>query len=118
MRRVALACVVLVFGGCGSTDPAPQKPVENTTPTAHAPVPSTKERCAQLFDHLIDLEFAKAGAAARTHEEQDALASQKASIRESKQAEFLTTCIDKTPSARVDCALAATDLAAVERCDH
>jgi len=73
-------------------------------------------QCKQLLDHLVDLEFKKAGAGATTEQKGD-LAKQKAAVVEAKQAEFMSVCVDKTAKTRVVCALAATDLDAVAKCD-
>lgn len=74
-------------------------------------------QCKQLLDHLVDLEFKKAGAAATTDEQKSNLAKQKTAVAEAKQSEFLNVCTEKTAKARVSCALAATDLDAVTACD-
>ena len=74
-------------------------------------------QCKQLLDHLVDLEFKKAGAGASNDQQKGDLAKQKAAVVEAKQGEFMTVCVDKTAKARVECALAATDLEAVAKCD-
>jgi hypothetical protein len=74
-------------------------------------------QCKQLLDHLVDLEFKKAGANATTDQLKGDLAKQKTAVVEAKQAEFMTVCHDKTAKSRIDCALAATDLEAVAKCD-
>jgi hypothetical protein len=74
-------------------------------------------QCKQLLDHLVDLEFKKAGANATTDQQKGDMAKQKAAVVEAKQTEFMAVCIDKTAKARVECALAATDLDAVTTCD-
>lgn len=76
-------------------------------------------QCKQLLEHLIDLEFKKGGAASAPNEAMKAdLAKQKAAVLEAKSAEFMATCVDKTHRDRVECALAAGDLAAVQKCDE
>ena len=74
-------------------------------------------QCKQLLDHLVDLEFKKAGANATVDTQKADLEKQKKNVVENKQAEFMTVCVDKTAKARVECALAATDLEAVAKCD-
>jgi len=73
--------------------------------------------CKQLLDHLVDLEFKKAGASATTDQQKGELTKQKTAVAEAKQPEFMGVCVDKTAKSRVDCALAATDLEAVAKCD-
>jgi hypothetical protein len=80
------------------------------------PGPS-EDQCKQLLDHVIDLEFKKAGAAASTDQLKADLAKQKAAVVASTQAEFMATCTEKTAKVRIECALAATDLDAVAKCD-
>ena len=97
MNRVVLAALVLV-GGC-SKGPS-------------------EEQCKSLLDHLVELEFKKAGAAASTDAMRAELAKQKAAVSEAKAAEFVETCTKKTSKARVECALNATDLdTGVAKCD-
>jgi hypothetical protein len=74
-------------------------------------------QCKQLMDHLIDLEFKKAGVNATTEEQKGNLAKQRATVVEAKQADFMAVCVDKTARDRVECAIAATDLEAVAKCD-
>jgi hypothetical protein len=79
----------------------------------------SEEQCARLLDHLVDLELKRAGAATPPSDTLKAeLAKQKAAVVESKSAEFMATCRDKTHVDRVECALAATDLAGVAKCDE
>ncbi len=74
-------------------------------------------QCKQLLDHLVDLELKKAGAGATTDQQKGDLAKQKSAVVEAKQTEFMSVCVDKTAKTRVECALAATDLEAVAKCD-
>src|SRR5688572_28019787 len=74
-------------------------------------------QCKQLLDHLVDLEFKKAGAGATTEQAKADMAKQKAAVLEHKQAEFMGLCVDKTARTRVECAIAANDLEAVAKCD-
>jgi len=79
----------------------------------------SEDQCKQLLEHLIDLEFKKGGAATAENEAMKTdLAKQKAAVLESKSTEFMRTCVDKMHRDRVACALAAPDLAAVQKCDE
>ncbi len=79
----------------------------------------SEAQCKQLLEHLIDLEFKKGGATAAGSEAVKAeLAKQKTAVLEGKTPEFMTACVDKTHRDRVECALAATDLAGVQKCDE
>src|SRR5215475_9540632 len=74
----------------------------------------SEDQCKQLLDHLVDLEFKKAGATATS----DA-AKQKTAVSEAKAGEFMDTCMKKTSKTRVECALAAADLdTGVAKCDE
>lgn len=78
-------------------------------------------QCKQLLDHLVDLEFKKAGASATTDALKQALAKQKTQVTEAKSKEFLGTCRDKMSKKRVECALAANQLDGdngVAKCDE
>jgi hypothetical protein len=77
----------------------------------------SKDQCKQLLEHIVDLEFKKAGATATTDQMKTDLGKQKTTVIEGKQAEFMSVCLEKTAKARVECALAATDLEAVAKCD-
>lgn len=79
----------------------------------------SEDQCKQLLEHLIDLEFKQGGAATAPNEGMKAdFAKQKAAVMESKSPEFMSACVDKTHKDRVECALAAQDLAAVQKCDE
>lgn len=78
-------------------------------------------QCKQLLEHLIDLEFKKAGAAGAgtaTDAMKADITKQKAAVASAKSAEFVSVCVDKTAKSRVECALAANDLDAVAKCDE
>lgn len=77
------------------------------------------DQCKQLLEHLIDLEFKKGGAGTAANEGAKAdLAKQKAAVLENKSAEFMSACVERTHVERVECALAASDVAAVQKCDE
>ncbi|HWO23304.1 MAG TPA: hypothetical protein VNO30_31400 [Kofleriaceae bacterium] len=79
----------------------------------------SEDQCKQLLEHLIDLEFKKGGATGAGAESMKVdLAKQKAAVMEAKTAEFMVACTEKTHRDRVACALAATDLAGVQKCDE
>jgi hypothetical protein len=78
----------------------------------------SEDSCKQLLDHLIDLEFKKAGAGSGTEQMKVDVAKQKAAVAEAKSAEFLDVCVNKTAKQRVECANAAVDLEAVAKCDE
>ncbi|MGN6107840.1 MAG: hypothetical protein ACTHU0_22220 [Kofleriaceae bacterium] len=77
----------------------------------------SEDQCKKLLDHLVDLEFKKAGAGAAADAAKADLAKQKASVIEAKSPEFISTCVERTARDRVECALAATDLEGVAKCD-
>ncbi len=77
--------------------------------------------CKKLLDHLVDLEFKKAGAAATSDAMKAEIAKQKTAVTEAKSAEFLDTCKKKMSKQRVACALAANELEGdngVAKCDE
>jgi hypothetical protein len=78
----------------------------------------SEDQCKQLLEHLIDLEFKKGGAGPGNDAMKADLAKQKAAVLETKSAEFMSACVDKTHRDRVECALAASDLAGVQKCDE
>ena len=76
----------------------------------------SEDQCKQLLEHLVDLEFKKAGAASSDAVKAE-LAKQKQAVSEAKSVEFLEACAKKTAKGRVECALAAGDLDGVMKCD-
>ncbi|HEV7559172.1 MAG TPA: hypothetical protein VGO00_27045 [Kofleriaceae bacterium] len=79
----------------------------------------SEDQCKELLDHLVDLEFKKAGAAAATDVQKQEIARQKTSLVEAKTTEFMETCTQKTSRSRVECAIAASDLdTGVAKCDE
>ncbi|MFT3695435.1 MAG: hypothetical protein QM831_20035 [Kofleriaceae bacterium] len=81
----------------------------------------SKDQCKQLLDHLVDLEFKKSGAAATTDQAKQDIAKAKAAVIDARTNDFMDTCQNKMTKARVDCALAASDLdgeAGVGKCDE
>jgi hypothetical protein len=96
MKRCMLG-IVLLAAGCRNAPP--------------------EEQCQQLLDHLVDLEFKKAGAASSDASKAE-LAKQKQAVSEAKANEFLETCTKKTARSRIECALAAGDLDGVAKCDE
>ena len=81
----------------------------------------SEDQCKQLLDHLVDLEFKKAGAAATSDAMKQEIAKQKTAVTEAKRAEFVDTCTKKMAKSRVDCAMNATELDGdhgVAKCDE
>jgi hypothetical protein len=78
----------------------------------------SEEQCKQLLDHLVDLEFKKAGAAGANDTMKAEIAKQKEAVAAAKSVEFVDVCVNKTAKSRVECALAATDIDAVAKCDE
>jgi hypothetical protein len=77
--------------------------------------------CKKLLDHLVDLEFKKAGAAATSDAMKAEIAKQKTAVTEAKSTEFIDTCKKKMSKQRVSCALAANELEGdngVAKCDE
>ena len=68
------------------------------------------DECKRFLTHLVDLEFKKAGAQANSDAVKQEIAKQKTQVTEAKQAEFLDVCKKKMSKARVQCALAATEI--------
>jgi hypothetical protein len=69
------------------------------------------EQCKQLLDHLVELEFKKAGAQASNNEGLKAeIAKNKTAITDKVSNDFLDTCTKKMAKSRVECALSATEL--------
>jgi hypothetical protein len=77
----------------------------------------TEDQCKQLLDHLVDLEFKKAGATGSDAVKAE-LAKQKQAVSEARQAEFFEVCVKRTARSRVECSLGAGDLEAVVKCDE
>ena len=81
----------------------------------------SEDQCKQLLDHVVDLEFKKAGAAATTDAMKQEIAKQKTAVTEAKSKEFLDTCTKKMSKSRVECALKANELdgdSGVAKCDE
>jgi len=78
----------------------------------------SEDQCKQLLDHLVDLEFKKAGAAASSESMKSEIAKQKLAVSEAKATEFIESCTKKTARSRIECALGASDLDAVAKCDE
>ena len=80
----------------------------------------SKDQCKQLLDHLVDLEFKKAGAQASSDALKAEIAKQKTAVTDKVSGEFLDTCMKKEARSRVECGLAANDLDGpngVAKCD-
>jgi hypothetical protein len=80
----------------------------------------SEDQCKQLLDHLVDLEFKKAGAAASSDAMKADLANKK-TVTDKVQAEFMDSCTKKMAKGRVECALNANALdgdSGVAKCDE
>src|SRR5437763_13552551 len=102
MKRWMLAGVLLATGCVGKVFALGNAPSD--------------DQCKQLLDHLVDLEFKKAGAAASSDSLKAEVAKQKQAVSDAKSGEFLETCTKKMARTRVECALAAADLDGVAKC--
>ena len=69
----------------------------------------SEEQCKSLLDHMVELEFKKAGAN-QSDQIKAEMAKQRKAVSDQRQQEFMSACTDKTSKARVECALAANDL--------
>ena len=76
----------------------------------------SEDQCKQLLDHLVDLEFKKAGAASGETAKAE-LAKQKQAVSEARSAEFLEMCTKRYTRSRTECGLSAGDLEGVTKCD-
>ena len=77
----------------------------------------TEDQCKQLLDHVVDLEFKKAGATGGDAVKAE-LAKQKQAVSEAAAAAFVDDCVKHFARSRVECALGASDLEAVAKCDE
>jgi hypothetical protein len=80
----------------------------------------SKDECKRLLDHMVDLEFKKAGSAPASDAMKAELAKQKEAVSQAKAGEFMSACLKKTSRARVLCALNANSLEGdngVAKCD-
>ena len=78
----------------------------------------SEDECTQLLDHLVDLEFKKAGAAAASESMKAEVAKQKQAVSKAKAKDFVEACTKRTARSRVECATAAGDLDGVAKCDE
>jgi hypothetical protein len=80
----------------------------------------SEDQCKQLLDHLVDLEFKKAGAAASSDAMKADLQNKK-NVSDKVSAAFMDTCKNKMSRSRVECALNANSLDGdngVAKCDE
>src|SRR5437867_3710026 len=80
----------------------------------------SEDQCKQLLDHLVDLEFKKAGAGASSDQKKTDIAKQKTAVGGAEATKFIEQCTKKTSKARVECALAANEIDGengVSKCD-
>jgi hypothetical protein len=76
------------------------------------------DQCKQLLNHVVDIEFKAAGAAATSDALKTEIAKQKTAVTEAKSKEFLDTCKKKMAKSRVECAIAANDAESMAKCDE
>jgi len=95
MKRLVLV-TLLAAAGCGKA--------------------ASEEQCKALLDHIVDLEFKKAGTNAQADSQKADLAKQKTAVAEARWDDYLEACQQKTAKERIECALAASDLDAVAKC--
>jgi hypothetical protein len=78
----------------------------------------SEDQCKQLLDRLIDLELKRAGTAGASESAKADLAKSKQALSDARATEFVEICMKRTARQRVECALGATDLEAVTKCDE
>ena len=101
-------CLAAIAGACASSPPPPFQPIANASPPLPAPQHASAAACAQLFDHLLDLELA--------HVPPDRVAGARASLQQ-RHADFVRYCTQER-AAQIACAIAAPDIEAVDACDR
>ena len=77
----------------------------------------SEDQCKDLLEHLLDLEFKKAGASATNEAMKTEIGKQKQAVSDKVASDFMKACTDKTTRSRVECALGASDIDAVAKCD-
>jgi hypothetical protein len=79
----------------------------------------SEDDCKALLDHMVDLELKKGGTGGTGDAAKADIAKQKATIVDAKLTDgYLDKCTKNTPKSRVACALNASDLDGVARCDE
>ena len=74
--------------------------------------------CKQLLDHIVDLEFKKAGAQSGSNAAVKAdLDKQKQALGETRAPDFIEQCSKKMAKSRVNCANSAGSLDELTKCD-
>ena len=78
----------------------------------------SEDDCKQLLDHVVDMEFKKAGAQGGSNAQvKEALDKQRVALSEQKSNDFLDQCTKKMAKSRVDCGVAASTLEELAKCD-
>jgi hypothetical protein len=78
----------------------------------------SEDDCKQLLDHLVELEFKKAGVQSGSNANVKAdLEKARETIGEQKAPEFMEQCSKKMAKSRVNCAITAPTLEEVQKCD-
>jgi hypothetical protein len=104
------AAIAILLAACWTRSSAPA-PITNTGGAPASSVMTKEQLCERLLAHIVDLELAKAGA------DPAAFASLREQVMAAKSVELTHACVDRTPRERIECALVAADLDALERCD-
>jgi hypothetical protein len=99
--------LVVALFACGSPQAKHTEPVANKQPASTAGAPIEAE-CDRLLVHIVELEFDKYGMPEKVEERE---------LPERQRREFRAECL-KMPRVRLTCALAASTLEAVAKCDE
>jgi len=79
----------------------------------------SKDQCAQLLEHVIDLEIKAGGAsgAALTPEMKEDLETKRKQVIEANSEKYISTCTSKTPKRVVECQIGAPNLDELAKCE-
>ncbi|HEY4238786.1 MAG TPA: hypothetical protein VGM88_03190 [Kofleriaceae bacterium] len=75
----------------------------------------SKDQCQALLDHLVDIEVKHGGGGSDAVKAD--LAKTKEALSGSASDDFMKTCKDKVSKARIECAMAASDMDGLAKCD-
>jgi len=103
-RATSVLVLALGLGGLGAAGGCSNAPSE--------------QQCQQLLEHLIDLEIAASGGKNVTEEMKADLAKQKKQIADYAATKYTESCVKRTPTSVVECALKARTLDEVAKCDE
>ena len=91
-----VACLSLTFAGCSTADDATRSDEDRA-----------ESRCRALADHLVDLRLDGLDGVNADH---------RRALRDSLGADFVTRCVNETPSEQVECAIASSDTDGAAEC--